>query len=297
MIGPAEGLSADTIQVLLRHATVRLSRAGLCSARLDAEILLAHTVGVGREDLIAHPEIRLDRGKRSFYLESVKRRERREPVAYITGRREFWSLELKVDRRVLIPRPETETLVSESLRRLAPLGRGRSARVMDLGTGSGNIALALASERADLFVVATDLSLDALRVARENAQRLGLSGRVVFLGADWLQALRPDESFDAVVSNPPYIREADWEALDRQTLSYEPHVALIAGWDGLGAYRTLVKDAPRVLRPGGWLVMEIGMDQAPEVRGLLEDCGAYDGIEIIQDLAGRVRVAAAERRR
>lgn len=257
-------------------------------------------MGLGREDLIAHPEIRLDREARSLYEEYVGRRERREPVSYILGRREFWSLELKVDRAVPIPRPDTEILVSEALRRLPrggpAAGAGRWRRVVDLGTGSGNVALALASERADLFVVATELSEDALRIAKENAERLRLAERVVFLGADWLGAVRPNQSFDAVVSNPPYVRERDWETLDRQTLSYEPRAALVAGEDGLEAHRAIVEKSPGVLRSGGWLAVEIGMDQAAEVQGLIEACGAYDCIEVAQDLAGRDRVVTARRR-
>ena len=224
-------------------------------------------------------------------------------MAYILGRREFWSLDLQVNRTVLVPRPETEILVSEVLRRLPPpspsesAGRGRRTRVIDLGTGSGNIALSLASERADLFIVATDLSVGALRTAKENAARLGMAGRVEFAGVDWLEGIRPDSSFDAVVSNPPYIREGGEEedALDRRTLAFEPRAALIAGADGLDAFRVIVRGAEDLLRPGGWLLLEIGADQAPAVRGLLEARGVYGRIDVIADLAGRDRVVAARR--
>ncbi len=261
--------------------------------------MLASAAGLRREDLIAHPDARLDPEKCARFLKFVERREGREPVAYILGRREFWSLEFQVNRTVLVPRPETEILVSEVLRRLPPggAGRDRRTRVIDLGTGSGNIALSLASERADLFIVATDLSGDALRTAKENAARLRPAGRVEFVGADWLEAIRPDPSFDAVVSNPPYIRERDWESLDRQTLSYEPRGALISGPDGLDACRVIARGAEDFLRPGGWLLLEIGADQAAEVRGLLEDRGVYSRIEVVPDPAGCDRVVAARRGR
>lgn len=250
-----------------------------------------------REDLLAHPERRLGPEAESRCRGYVERRARREPVAYITGAREFWSLDLRVDPSVPIPRPETEVLVGEALRRLPPREEGRRLRALDLGTGSGNVALALASERPGLFVVATDVSGDALRTAKANAERLGLGGRVAFLGADWLGALRRGASFDAVVSNPPYLREGEWETLDWRTLSYEPRAALVAGEDGREAHRVIAEGAAGLLRPAGWLLMEIGMKQAAGVRDLLEAARAYEDIEVIPDLGGRDRVVAARRRR
>ncbi len=262
--------------------------------------MLAHAAGLRREDLIARPDLRPDPEIASRFRDFIERREGREPVAYILGRREFWSLEFRVNRTVLVPRPETETLVGEVLRRLPPpppesADRDRRTRVIDLGTGSGNVALSLASEWADLFIVATDLSGGALRTAKENAARLGMAGRVEFAGADWLEGIRPDGSFDAVVSNPPYIREGEEDALDRRTLAFEPRAALIAGADGLDACRAIVRGAEDLLRPGGWLLLEIGADQAAEVRGLLEARGVYGQIDVVADLAGRDRVVAARR--
>jgi release factor glutamine methyltransferase len=286
---------------MLQEAIQNLRGAGVPTARLDAEILLARAAGRKREDLIAHPEVRLSPEVRYRYQVFVERRERGEPVSYILGRKEFWSLELKVDPAVLIPRPETEILVSETLRRLpteTPGDRKDQMRlVLDLGTGSGNVALALAKERADLWVVATDISQAALHVAQENVESVGLPNRVALVSANWLEAFGTGRFFEAVVSNPPYIRERDWDTLDVQTLSYEPRTALTAGEDGLDAYRVIVRNAPGVLWPGGWLMLEIGMDQAEEVRGLMEDSNAYEDVEVIQDLAGRDRVVAARRRR
>jgi release factor glutamine methyltransferase len=286
---------------MLQEAVQNLRGAGVPTARLDAEILLARAAGRKREDLIAHPEVRLSPEVRYRYQVFVERRERGEPVSYILGCKEFWSLELKVDPAVLIPRPETEILVSETLRRLpteTPGDRKDQMRlVLDLGTGSGNVALALAKERADLWVVATDISQAALHVAQENVGSVGLPNRVALVSANWLEAFGTGRFFEAVVSNPPYIRERDWDTLDVQTLSYEPRTALTAGEDGLDAYRVIVRNAPGVLWPGGWLMLEIGMDQAEEVRGLMEDSNAYEDVEVIQDLAGRDRVVAARRRR
>jgi len=156
--------------------------------------------------------------------------------------------------------------------------------------------LALAKERTDLWVVATDISQAALHVAQENVKSLGLSDRVALVGSNWLEAFGAHRFFEAVVSNPPYIRERDWDTLDVQTLSYEPRAALVAGEDGLDAFRVIVENAPGILRPGGWLIQEIGMDQADEVCTLMEGTGAYEDFEVIQDLAGRDRVVAARRR-
>ena len=276
---------------LLLEATDRLRAAGSSTARLDAELMLVEASGISREAIIRDPAAPPAESVVARYRHFIDRRERREPVAYILGRREFWSLDLRVTRSVLIPRPETEILVCETLRRL-PAG---GLRLLDLGTGSGNVALALATERDDLSVVATDISEKAVRIARENAARFGLESRVAFVLADWLEPFQAVESFDAVVSNPPYVRVRDWDTLDRQTFSYEPARSLLAGEDGLAAYRTIAEAAHRILRPSGWLVMEIGMDQAGDVRDCLWATGRYGPVEVARDLAGRDRVVAVRR--
>lgn len=227
----------------------------------------------------------------SKYLAFIERRERQEPVAYILGRREFWSLDLLLTRDVLIPRPETEILVSETLHRVSSKG----ARLLDLGTGCGNVALALASEGDNFSVVATDISGEAVRIAQKNATRLGLGKQVSFVQGDWLEPFLASESFDGVVSNPPYIRLRDWDTLDHQTLDFEPAQALLGGDAGLDSCYSIIANAYRFLRPAGWLLMEIGMDQAREVRDFLRAMGWYGPSEVIRDLAGRDRVVVARR--
>src|SRR5690606_4258090 len=208
-----------------------------------------------------------------------------EPVAYLTGRRGFWTLDLAVTPDTLIPRPETELLVEQALQRL---GSEAEARVADLGTGSGAIALAIAAERPLARVAAVDRSAGALAVARANALAHGLEGRVEFLAGDWFAPLQ-GRRFDLVVSNPPYIAEGD-PHLARGDLRYEPAPALASGPDGLDAIRTIVAAAPRHLLPGGWLLLEHGFDQGAAVRGLLEARG-FAEVATVPDLEGRDRVS------
>jgi release factor glutamine methyltransferase len=257
----------------LRDATARLEAAGCDTPRLDAEVLLAAALGVDRASLITG-----DHQVPGRFEDLVARREAREPVAYITGRRWFRNLEIDVDSRVLIPRPETEHLVEAAL--TLPEG----ARVVDVGTGSGAIALALKDERPDLEVVGTDVSDAALAVARLNGSRLKLDVR--WGQADWLGAV--PGRIDAVVSNPPYIR--DDEPLAPEIVEYEPALALYAGRDGLGAYRRLI---PEVAARGvGFCALEIGEGQGDAVEALLRDAG-FSSVERVADLAGIERVVVA----
>ena len=251
--------------------------AALGVARLDAQLLLLHVLGRGGSDrgwLIAHDGDELPAVKQDAYLAACSRRAAGEPVAYLTGEKEFFGLPLHVDARVLVPRPDTETLVEWALELL----RDRQApRVIDLGTGSGAIALALQSARPDADVEAVDRSADALEVARGNAQRLGLAVRL--RQADWLQGAG---RYDLVASNPPYVAEADPHLPD---LAHEPRGALVAGADGLDDLRSIVAQAPAHLLPGGWLLLEHGWDQAAAVRGLLQAAG-FSQVASRRDLAG-----------
>ena len=251
--------------------------AALGVARLDAQLLLLHVLGRTRGDrawLIAHDEDALSAAQEQDFLACCGRRAAGEPLAYVTGQREFFGLPLQVDARVLDPRPDTETLVEWSLDVL----RGRAApRVIDLGTGSGAIALAIQSQRPDAFVEAVDRSGDALAVAQANAQRLG---RAVHLRqAHWLEGAG---RYDLVASNPPYIAQADPH---RPALAHEPREALVAGADGLDDIRAIVAAAPAHLVPGGWLLLEHGWDQAEAVRALLRSAGFAD-VSSRPDLAG-----------
>ncbi|HET7662888.1 MAG TPA: peptide chain release factor N(5)-glutamine methyltransferase [Rhodanobacteraceae bacterium] len=257
-------------------------------ARSDAEILLGHALGVSRAWLFAHARDGVAEAQQQAYAALIERRAQGEPVAYLTGRRGFWTLDLEVTPATLIPRPETETLVEQALARLPA---DRVCTVADLGTGSGAIALAIASERPRAQVAATDASSEALAVARGNAVRLGLRN-VAFLQGDWMAPLT-GRRFDMIVSNPPYIEAGDAH-LAQGDLRFEPPAALASGADGLDAIRAIVHAARHHLEPGGWLLLEHGWNQGEAVRALLRESG-YAGIFTATDLEGRDRVTAGNR--
>lgn len=265
--------------------TVRraLAQAGL--APIDAQVLLAHVVSRDRAWLAAHVTDPLATADVEAFFTLARRRRDGEPVAYLTGQREFWGFPLAVDRSVLIPRPETETLVECALRKLPA---DRPLRALDLGTGSGAIALAIARERPQATVIATDRSGRALAVAQGNAQRLAVSN-VQWIRADWLDAFGP-ACFDLIASNPPYVADADPHLRDGD-VRFEPRAALASGADGLDALRTIIGGARDHLVAGGWLVVEHGFDQAATVRGLLVRAG-FAELESLRDLSGIPRVAA-----
>ena len=265
---------------VLKHA---ISGAGGGLDRMDAELLLAHCLGRSRAWLYAPADQAVDEQQADAYAGLVKRRMRGEPVAYICGQSGFWSLDLRVTADTLIPRPETELLVALALSRLQP---GQPADILDLGTGSGAIALAIASERPACAVVAVDASSAALAVAADNARRLKL-GNVVFEHGDWYAGLG-DRRFDVIVSNPPYIADNDAH-LGRGDLRFEPRTALASGPDGLNDIRRIVAGAHRHLRPGAWLLIEHGWDQGEAVRGLFAEQG-FTEIIIERDLEQRDRV-------
>lgn len=256
--------------------------------RLDAEVLVMHLCGIGRSELVTRHETALT-GEQLNMLESLlHRRKRGEPVAYITGIREFWSMELSVTPATLIPRPETELLVEKALEHIP---RDAEWTIADLGTGSGAIALAIAKERPRCHVVATDNSPAALEVARSNAEKFGLAN-IEFRASDWFTPLA-GASFDMIVSNPPYIRAGD-PHLKQGDVRFEPATALVSGADGLDAIRQIARHAREFLRPGGWLLFEHGWDQAADVGELLPQHG-YRDMVCHQDLAGHARVAACRR--
>lgn len=275
----------DSIHALLGQAT-RALEVHSDSPRLDAQILLAHILERDRGFLLAWPERRLDTAQREHFQLLVERRLRGEPVAYLIGRREFWSLELSVGPGVLIPRPETELLVERALSFLAT---DTPATIADLGTGSGAIALALAHERATCRVLATDASQAALDIAHANAERLNLHNIAFRLG-DWYAPLQGTR-LDLIVSNPPYIAEGD-PHLKQGDLRHEPAAALSSGPDGLDAIRHLIDHAPAHLNPGGRLLLEHGWDQAEAVARLLKQKGFTD-ITNERDLAGQARLSHA----
>ncbi len=282
-----------TIATALHTALTRLTHAGSAAddARLDAEVLLAHVLDQPRSHLRAWPERALTAAQTAHYEDLVTRRAAGEPVAYLCGRREFWSLELEVTPATLIPRPETELLVELALARI-PVAAALA--VADLGTGTGAIALAIARERPRCRVTATDRASAALDVARRNAARLGITA-VDFRHGAWYAPL-PDPAagrYDLILSNPPYVRAGD-PHLAQGDLRFEPPDALTAGADGLDALRVLVAGAPAYLHSGGWLLVEHGYDQAEAVTALFRTAGFTD-IETFHDLGGQPRVTLGRR--
>lgn len=279
---------------VLRCAAAGLSEAGIDTARLDAEVLLMEALGWSREDLYRNPEAELQEFQAARFQGLAARRRRGEPAAYITGSREFWSLDFRVTPDVLIPRPETEHLVQAVLDLLAE--RPGPRRVLDLGTGSGAVAVALAKERADLEVWATDVSAAALRVARANAQRHGVAGRVHFGEGDLFAPVRGREGFfDVLASNPPYVPRGEMARLQREVRDWEPAAALDGGVDGMDCYRRIAREGARYLRPGGWAAVEVGAELALGVLGLFRDGAGFGELRTVRDYAGRDRVVAAER--
>jgi release factor glutamine methyltransferase len=273
------------IESALAMAADRL-QASSDSARLDAELLLSRALDVNRSYFFAHPEDTLDPDASKRFLSLVTRRASGEPMSYITGEREFWSMNLMVSPATLVPRPETEILVE---RALMLIGRNATLRILDLGTGSGAIALAIARERPLCEIVATDLSADALAIARQNARQLDIAN-VSFACGDWVDPVK-GQQFDLIVSNPPYIADSD-AALAQ--LRHEPLSALSAGNDGLDSIRRIAATAGDVLAGGGRLLLEHGSTQRDAVAAVLQRYG-WSQIECFNDYAGLPRVTLATR--
>jgi len=285
----------------LDAAIEQLTAAGTGSPRLNAEVLLMFTLGCDRAYLYAHAERELSAEEQARYLAALEERARGKPAQYITGHQEFWGLDLLVSPAVLIPRPETEHVVETVLQLARSLPR--PPRIVDVGTGSGCIALALAKELPGAEIVAVDISAAALEIARANAARLQLDQRVRFLESNLLSALSAVSSesntsrsrgesgfFDFVVSNPPYVGSSAPEKVQREVREFEPKVAVFAGESGLEVYRQLIPQARQRLEPGGWLVMEIGFSMEAAVRALLD---GWQEVRVTHDLQGIPRVVAA----
>lgn len=286
---PIAGNQPPTVgQALARARTALEATSG--TARLDAEILLAQALGWSRARLLAHPGTSLDPACARRFEALVERRREGEPIAYVTGRREFRSLEFAVTPDTLIPRPETEHLVEAVLGVVSP---DDAAAIADVGTGAGAVAVALARERPRSFVLGSDRSPAAVAVARANAVRLG-AGNASFIVADACAALAPNR-WSVVVSNPPYVAEND-PHLTTGDLRFEPREALVSGPRGLAMLETLARQGPARLVDGGWLVLEHGRDQGPAVRALLARAG-LEAVETIRDLAGNERVTLGRRAR
>lgn len=275
-----------TLQELLRSADSRLANAGIDTARLDAEILMAHVLGCARMALYGKLADTVPTDAVAAFTALVERRQAFEPVAYLTGEQEFWSLPFKVSPDTLIPRPDTESLVETVLRHR----EGQPVRrILDLGTGSGCIFLSLLHEFADAQGTAVDISAGALTVARQNADALGLHDRTTFLEGSWFGPIEASQRFDVIVSNPPYIPSADMAELMPDVRLYEPGGALDGGEDGLAPYRLIAAEAPAFLCPGGILAVEVGIRQAGDVMALFEAAGLVE-TGTTKDLGGVERV-------
>jgi release factor glutamine methyltransferase len=273
-----------TLRTAADQGTKLLTEGSILAPRLTAEVLLAHAIRRERIWLFSHPEEELTELGWIHFGRYLHQRLRGVPTQYITGKQEFYGREFRVTPAVLIPRPETEHLVTAALERLEA-----GSNVVDAGTGSGAIAVSLALERP-VRVVATDISAGALTIARENASKLG--ARVEFLRCDLISALA-DASMDMVASNPPYVGLSERDGLQREVREHEPAIALFAGADGNAVYRRLIADAGRVLRPRGWLLLELGYRSADAVRGMLNE--NWSDVSTAGDLAGIPRVLAARR--
>jgi release factor glutamine methyltransferase len=291
MTAASERNSAAQLKDLVEKATGRLIAAGIGGARLDAELLMAFATRVARERLLAGT-LSIDDHLRERYMALIDLRAARMPLAYITGRREFYSLDLEVSPEVLIPRPETETVVAAALSFVAVRP---AARILDLCTGSGAIALAIAANAPHSQLVGADISIKALAIAARNAARLDLATRVSFRHADcWtvIDGGGPLGRFDLVVANPPYIRDDEMAVLAPEIRNYEPRVALAGGFDGLDFYRRIAADAANHLARDGAVMGEVGHGQAPQVAAIFRAAGLSE-ITVLDDLAGVPRVVVA----
>ncbi len=273
------------------QAKKQLEAAGLAGPVIDARLLVEAAADATRTDIVTDPYRPLTPEQEARLADYLARREKREPVSHILGRKGFWKIMLRVTPDVLTPRPDTETVVEVALREFP---ENAPWSILDLGVGSGAILLALLAERPAAKGLGIDASEDALAVARDNAAALGLAGRTALLRGDWTAGLG-DEAFDLVVSNPPYIASDVLETLEPEVKDYEPRLALEGGPDGLDAYRILASEILRVLKPGGRFAVEIGYDQKDAVEALFQAAGAAD-VRTIRDLSDRDRVVAGAKK-
>jgi release factor glutamine methyltransferase len=283
--------AATALSVLLAEATGRLRDAGLDSPRREAVALAVQCLGLGRESMVAAPNRPLTEPQTRLFREATSRRAAGEPLARITGHREFWSLDFVLSADTLVPRPDTETVVEAVLAEITDSSAVLS--ILDLGTGSGCILLALLSELANARGTGIDISQAAIETARENMNRLGLHSRAGFQTGNWTDGL--STQFDIVVANPPYIAEADRDALMVEVRDHDPPLALFAGADGLAAFRALISGLAGVLVPGGLVALECGAGQGPKVAEMLALAG-FDSARLVADMGGHDRVVVASRK-
>ena len=282
-----------TILSLIQWTTSYFKSHHIENPRADAEILLAHALSLERIDLYLRYDQPLNSGELSRFKLLIKRRIQREPIAYITGTKEFWSLDFRVTTDVLIPRPETECLVEKAL---VGLSGETPLRILELGTGSGAVTIALASEKPNHHYFASDRSVFAVRLAGENAKRHELNRLISFFAGDWFQPLNEDGFFDMIISNPPYIRTEEIDRLEPEIFQYEPRISLDGGEDGLRSIEQILVQVHHYLKPKGKLLLEMGYDQREKIQVILNSMGRYDNIFFFMDYSGHDRGVQLEKK-
>jgi release factor glutamine methyltransferase len=289
-----------TVLDLLNWSTNYLKDHQIENPRLNAELLLARSLSLSREGLYMQLQDQLNEEEKEVYVSLIRRRISGEPLQYILKNQEFWSINLKVDTRALIPRPETELLVEQCLFILSKTPFSQTLSILEIGTGSGAIAIALAKEKKDIFLVATDISRDALGLAKENAESAGVQNQIKFVNGDLFDPFclfKKRGPFDLILSNPPYINRPEIHTLAKDVRDYEPIIALDGGEDGLDFYRRIISQAPFYLREKGWLLLEIGQGQSKKVAEQIERRGVFLKPQILPDLSGIERVVKAQKHR
>jgi release factor glutamine methyltransferase len=286
-----------TILLLLKETEQYFKKAGIKTARLDSELLLSDCLKKDRVNLYMDFESPVSSAELSEFRELVRRRAKREPVSYILGYKEFWSIKLSVNRDVLIPRPETEVLVEETVGILNKSGcNNEHQRVLEMGTGSGAISLALAKEKDNILVFSVDISCKALKKAKANVNTYGFDRKVILACGDCLNLFRREEHFDLIVSNPPYVRTAEIDRLEPEIKDYEPREALDGGEDGLDFYWKWIPKLPGLLKKDGWAALEMGEGQAQAVSQIFKSSESYKNIKIVKDYAKCDRVILAQKK-
>jgi release factor glutamine methyltransferase len=298
-----------TVMEVLGWTSAYFQEKDVLDPRASAEVLLAHALGINRLDLYLRHDQPLTPQELARFRALVKRRAAGEPTAYLTGHKEFWSLDFKVTPAVLIPRPETEVLVQAVLEVLRGRGQVPKAPVppletafsnspwgLEIGVGSGAVVTVLAKELPDMIWAAVDLSLAALKVAQDNSRHHQVAGCIHFLQGNLFSGLKPAPRFALIAANLPYVSETEWQTLPRDIREYEPQEALLGGKDGLALLKPLAREAHHYLMSGGWLALEVGLGQAQILREELRNVGVYDRLELVQDYRGIDRVVRARRR-
>ena len=288
-----------TLLEVLNGATACFQEHQIQNPRLNAELLLAHSLNLSRERLYSHLKDPIGEAEKRLSDALIKRRLSGEPLQYILGHQEFWSIDLKVDPRVLIPRPDTEILVEQALTVLSRISLKKPPAVLEIGTGSGAIAIAIAREIKRGFFVATDVSRKALILARQNAREAGVSEKIAWIHGDLFNPFRHlegKEPFDIILSNPPYIVTSEMEQLAREVKDFEPTLALDGGEDGFDFHRRIIFESPGYLQREGWLFLEVGQGQAEGVSGIMERAGRFHPVERSRDLSGIERVVRAQKK-